>query len=218
MIISYSNKFVVIHLEKTGGTTVEKSIEPYLKLGDLYIRDWQIYMFSLTDGMTEHTGAPIVQKFLGEAWDDFAKFATVRNPVNIIRSMYNYGKYIHDNTPKSESLPEGAATAYLYSHLNHKGVDGFIDYMFGQEFSMVQSQYERLHPIINAGLIVDVTQLDDRWNEAMSYLGLNRVPMQKKNVLNSESIEISNKSISRIRNRFAADYDTFPNLTGAVWN
>lgn len=212
--------FVVLHLEKTGGTTIEKSIEPHLELGDLYLKDWQMLRFATDKWLNEHSISDTAYDFLESSWGSFKKFSTVRDPVNIMRSMYNYAKYVYDNTPNEEKrfLPEGAVRAYAYSYKYDLGTDGFVDYMFNNNYTMVSPQTFRLRKMLKDGLIIDIEQLNDRWNDVMSYLGIGSVKSMNRNVLGSSHIIFSDLAIQKIKNHFMADYDTLPSITGMYWN
>lgn len=206
------------HLEKTGGTTVEKSIQNYLKNYDLYVRDWQAFFFEPGKALMEHSGAQASLDFLGNEWYNFNKFSTVRNPTDIMKSMYVFGKYIFDNTPENEILPEGVALAYKNSQIYNSGPDGFVRYMFYKDFYMVQPQSLRLKPMLQDGMIVDLLDLDERWKDIIKYLGFdNDIPMVKHRVLGSSSVSFSSEIEKRIKKRFESDYDILPPLTGKDW-
>jgi hypothetical protein len=67
MILSYSKKFVFIHLDKCGGTSVEFSLRPYLPKQDLVLGDSDRLMFGpLGDGLSKHAVAPVVMRYLDE--------------------------------------------------------------------------------------------------------------------------------------------------------
>lgn len=209
--------FVIHHLEKTGGSTVEKSISPYLEIYDLYIRDWQIFLFSPNDGLNEHCGSGATKKFLGDHWNKFKKFSTVRDPVGIMKSMYNYANNALDNMPKGEIPPEGALSIAQNCRMRGLGPDSFVNLMLDSGYLMVAPQTERLFHIINDGLIVDMQDLDLRWKEITDYLGFTQIPMVNYNVLGSDHIIFSNKTINKIKKHFEKDYDVLPQITGSVW-
>lgn len=218
MIISYSGSFVVHHLEKTGGTTVERSIWPHLKQYDLYLRDWQAFVFSPNRFINEHSGAVGSAEFLGDSWHRFKKFSTVRSPIEIMQSMYSFGRYIVDNTPREESLLYGVATAYEASHISHTGPDGFVDYMLSHDFFMIQPQSVRLGPMLGDGMIVDLSMLDDKWEDITDYLGFkNKVPMLRHRVLGSSDVKFSTDTEQKIKKWFRSDYEIFPEITGIEW-
>lgn len=214
MIISYSKNFIVLHLEKTGGTTVEKSISPYLSIEDLYIRDWQAFFFNPNEAMMEHSPSSVPKVFLGDKWNRFKKFSTVRDPLEIMGSLYSYGRYIAVNTPMNEPVPEGAASAYLKT----KNPDGFVREMFSKNYLMCYPQSERLQDILDDGMIVDLSTLNDRWHEITHYLNFHHsVTMINKNVIGSKDVEFSSQTEDLIRGWFAMDYELLPDITGVKW-
>ena len=76
-MISYSHKFIFIHIPKTAGTTISTALRPYGLAGEghntlQHIQDES----SITD----------------DQLNTFYKFATVRNPWDLVVSQYFYSK------------------------------------------------------------------------------------------------------------------------------
>lgn len=89
MIISHDHKFIFIHIGKTGGTSVEKVLCDHLNIDfektkkDEY-GEWWKHIWA--KGMRKRVGKKI--------WDEYFTFAFVRNPFDMILSLYSmYTQY-----------------------------------------------------------------------------------------------------------------------------
>jgi hypothetical protein len=100
VIISYSHRFIFIHVPKTAGMSISGALAPYahrtehmlvnrlLALVGIHVNHYAHYKqkrFRL------HTAARIVRRHLpARVYDDFFKFAFVRNPWDRLVSQYHY--------------------------------------------------------------------------------------------------------------------------------
>ena len=100
MQISYSHKFIFIHVSKSAGTSIQEALRPLahnpesmrvnrrparlgLRLRAMVPPQWRVFR--------EHDTARVVQRNLPhETFDRFFKFAFVRNPWDWIVSLYWY--------------------------------------------------------------------------------------------------------------------------------
>ena len=100
MIISYSKKFVFVHVPKTGGTSMVQLLLPYLDLSqDLILGGCEKF----EDGEDErrikkgqlhkHSTAVEIKEYMGEEeWNKFFVFAFTRNPFTRAVSQYEWWK------------------------------------------------------------------------------------------------------------------------------
>jgi hypothetical protein len=79
---------------------------------------------------------------LTSEWDDYKKFAVVRNPVEIMKSFYAYAKKSSDYL--STPITDVHYRAYKYSQLDGTGPDGFVEYMLDRMPQSIWPQAERL--------------------------------------------------------------------------
>ncbi len=109
MIISNSGKFIFVHIMKTGGTSVTKSLEPLLRWDDLVVGNFGGKVKAdrcprLSPG--KHGTAMEIREALGnDLWNDYFSFALVRHPFQRAVSTYFYierivrskgaGRYLH---------------------------------------------------------------------------------------------------------------------------
>ena len=104
MIISHKHKFVFIHVHRTAGTTIAKSLIPLLDESD------EIFGYTKLEKSKEENrqknlqtnnneqGKPLkhstpkhIKQYLGsKKWNEYFKFATVRNPLDVHFSNYHY--------------------------------------------------------------------------------------------------------------------------------
>ena len=106
MIISYSKKFIFIHIFKTAGTSVSDVLLPHSRFVDrltykYFISKKIIFLISklfnlFDDGQKQFTGfhkhakAIDIKKKIGKEYSNFFKFCFVRNPYDHLVSLYFY--------------------------------------------------------------------------------------------------------------------------------
>ena len=89
MLISHDHKFIFIHIGKTGGTSIERVLCDYLGKN---LEDTE----KAPDGeWWKHIWARGMRRRVGEkVWDDYFTFAFVRNPFDMVLSLYSmYTQY-----------------------------------------------------------------------------------------------------------------------------
>ena len=95
MIISHKHKFIFIHIGKTGGTSVEKVLCERLDI------DFEDTKKNPRNGhWWKHAWAREVRDLFGsEIWEEYFTFAFVRNPYDMLLSLYSmytqYPEYIN---------------------------------------------------------------------------------------------------------------------------
>jgi len=88
-MISHKHKCIFIHIPRTGGTSIEHAI-----FGGNW---WSI------DKSTKHITASQAKKIYSDFWDDYFKFAFVRNPYDRAISLLNFSSIYYGSSDK-ESL------------------------------------------------------------------------------------------------------------------
>lgn len=94
MLISHEHKFIFIHIGKTGGTSIEKALCAYLD------KDFEETKKDPEGNWWKHIWAKGMRRRVGhETWNDYFTFAFVRNPYDMILSLYSmytqYPEYIN---------------------------------------------------------------------------------------------------------------------------
>lgn len=237
MIISYSNNFIYIHLEKTGGTSIEFALDPTLLSDDIIIGSTP--RGEASEGkygtLWKHSSAQEIKDYLGDQYDHMYKFSTVRDPQEIMISLYYYCEMIisrfikitDTNLTNFFKNPESSANKfwktempYMFyyhdSYINKTGIDGFIALVLSEtsNFKML-SQWERLDTSVE---IFDISKISDRWEYLLNKIGTKDI---KINVLNKsnrpKNVILSQKTKDLISLWFIKDYENIPNITGVNW-
>lgn len=89
MILSHEHKFIFIHIGKTGGTSIEKVLCKHLGI------DFETTKKDPNGEWWKHEWAKGILKRVGEdAWNEYFTFAFVRNPYDMLLSLYSmYTQY-----------------------------------------------------------------------------------------------------------------------------
>jgi hypothetical protein len=96
MIISHSRKFIFIHIHKTGGTSLERALDPHLTWNDLILGGSRFgeqiqAPYAKKYGLNKHSGVSDIESICGrDILDDYYVFSLVRHPLVRLCSMYNF--------------------------------------------------------------------------------------------------------------------------------
>ena len=83
MLLSHRHKFIFVHIQKTGGTSITAALKPYCDATALaQIKE---------SGLAVHSGAAEIIQVLGrDMWDEYFTFCFERNPWSKCLSLYLY--------------------------------------------------------------------------------------------------------------------------------
>lgn len=255
MIISHSRKFVFIHLQKCGGTSIEYALEPYLSWDDLvlggteYGESFQALLYQRygidnvqQNMLWKHSNADDIYNFLGKKrWNEYKKIAVVRDPVDMMKSLYYFSqnviryhtgriyeeewrKWVDDKTfPPDWPYLEKYVQAYIESKVRGKGFDYFVELLLNNDYEFVRPQIDRIRYRIlhsNVEKVVDLSDLNNRWEELTSFIGIEDTPpIDKLNSVEKDfEIEMSDKTKKMIKKHFAKDYRYMKYLTNVKWS
>ena len=119
MIICNSRRFVFVHIHRTGGSSVERAIEPILSWNDLILGSTPFGEriqgpYYSRFGLHKHSTLGDIERVCGSFLvKDYYVFATVRHPIARLCSLYNFlASTLHSIGVKhGKSLEELAAIA-----------------------------------------------------------------------------------------------------------
>ena len=252
MIISASREFIFIHLEKCGGTSVETALEPYLEWSDIVLGSTDFgesYQQLLHNrfGVKEvrknmlwkHSTAQDVRAFVGpEIWNDFTKISVVREPVDLVKSLYFFSqtavqyhigrinRQIWKEMLRTRSFPnkwpytEYFVHAYAQSEIDGSGIDGFVKDILSTDCNFIIPQYKRIQ--INGkkdlNVLIDLSNLNKEWQKILDVCQIeDKVLLKHLNASEKDPIDLSPRSLKMIKKHFALDYQEIPKYTGVSW-
>lgn len=113
MIVSHQKRFIFVHINKAAGTSVKTALKPY---ADVWHRKYTLrrllYVMHLAGPVGDHsTALEIREKFGPDVFDNYFKFAFVRNPWDWQVSQYHYilSHVFHPHHWTVRSLPNFSA-------------------------------------------------------------------------------------------------------------
>ena len=96
MIISHSHRFTFVHIHKTGGTSIERALDPHLAWYDLILGGSRFgeqlqQPYARRFKLHKHSSVADIEKVCGTKYiDEYFLFAVVRHPVARACSLYNF--------------------------------------------------------------------------------------------------------------------------------
>lgn len=253
MIISNSKNFIFIHLEKCGGTSVESALQPHLHWQDIILGSTE-FGESIQEAnfqrhgtekvkkemLWKHSTAANIQSVVGkEKWFYYKRFSIVRNPVEIIQSLYWFSNtavtyhlgsidedfwrecFKNNSFPDTWPYREKYVQTFVASQINHSGFDGFVESILAKQNDFVKPQIKRLRTSYldkNLGKVVDLSRINDEWENVLDYIDMPFVELQQLNTSKyKESLELNPKLRRAIKRHFSIDYANIPRYTGVYW-
>ena len=184
-LINNNRKAIFVHIYKTGGTSIRKLLSGF-ECCDLHCPAWHVraYLDSTEDS---------------RIWNEYFKFAVVRNPYDFVVSLYHH---IHNSTEHAwHNAATGTIDQFVLSLMtNHFNNSLFHGYQFFQTQWQCVSEFDEV--------ILDKVYRFEELHKAfkdLSYrvgtedvvLHLNKTPTRKSRdfiaELSGESIEIINE-------------------------
>ena len=103
MPVCHQRRFIFVHIPKTGGTSIQHAlVDAGLALewtGEATDEERRTHGFTV--GWRHHVQAAILRRILGpHTWHDYFTFAFVRNPWDLMVSIYHYHRMLYHNVPQ----------------------------------------------------------------------------------------------------------------------
>jgi hypothetical protein len=185
--ISHKNKFVFISKPKCGTTSVRKLLDNH---SDVYSSDKYPFHHHTTAYELKHLFSK-----LGWDWNSYYRFATVRNPWDMIVSFYFYSKpdkngnfWYQKNIYDSENLMEFNEWVVDGKKTYHNLIfnqDGTIDkHIMRRDFSALTLEKYIKDPWGNiiVSKVVKTEELNTGMKEVLKMIGLPNAIVEKRNV------------------------------------
>jgi hypothetical protein len=216
MILSLSRNFIFIHIDKAGGTSIEEALTPYLNWNDfvfggtgfghslenLYAEHFG-WDYLRTKGLWKHSTAKDIKLRLGDKWNSMYKFATVRNPEDLLTSLYFY---------KKKTLANGDTNDEAYQYLP-LGLNGFIQKVIEIEYEAATPQIKRFDYDSSVELF-NIDTIDNHWQYILNKLHIKdkvHLPVLNK-VIKDEPLDLTNETKNLIKDCFQDDYKMLESL------
>jgi hypothetical protein len=236
MIICHSKRFVFIHIQKAGGTSIELALNPFLSWSDLILGSSNFgekidSYYRARFGLSKHSSIADIERVCGEEiLCDYYVFATVRDPLDRLCSLYNYvGSKVYDWAER-ERIPLGEAAAHITKEAEERApalkwaasrafveAQTFSRFIRHEKLSAAaafRSQTERLRSQKDGTIRAQFFRLEDReaWHSQLQkILGLEfTIPHANRTRLQlMRRDEISTEDRRYVEARFSDDYAAF---------
>lgn len=245
MIISHSKNFIYVHLEKTGGTSIVSSLRNHLSPTDLVIKlvpggtnqekqEQLNFIKKYNTTLIQHSPAKDIKEFMGDKWESMYKFATVRDPYDLMISHYFYAQTVlsnfmdinHKNIIDFFNIENNQSVLswtvsfpymldYCDAYLNETYIDGFIkSIMSKKSHHQMKTQTERLEDSVE---VFDLSNINNDWQTIVSKTKTYGAILKYENKSHKKEVALSDETIQSILDFFKEDYETIPNRTGINW-
>ncbi len=203
-MISYSHKCIFVHIPKTGGTSLSDIVWPRHKRveSDLWMGFVDDYHNKYQTGGLQHLRATQIRQEVGDAvFEEFYKFAIVRDPWDKAVSQYAFMKKRQD----------------LRDFIGMKEGDTFKAYLsLIQKRAHVQWMPQRDFLYDDSGrLMVDFVgrfeSFDDDVRGILAHLGIGgiEIPHMNKSMRRDLSNYYDDEALEVVRSLYQADIETF---------
>lgn len=233
MIVSHSRRFIFVHLHKTAGESIRASLEPHVAPGDLVIapkgglvQGWLAARRERRIGLEKHsTASEIRERIGGDVFDSYFKFASVRDPIDRMLSLYRWlgtlewrlnrrrFRRLLVRLPALQHLDE---TRWLAMRARRETSDfsGFIRHPLLQLDQGARPQADVLCDP-SGRLLVDCVirfeSLESDFRLVARRIGIHELPLEWANRSSDprESEALSAEDIAYLRQRYERDYQLF---------
>ena len=184
-MISHKLKTIIIHIPKTGGSSIETSL-----------------------GMKgiQHLNGVVAKESYSDVWDDYLKFTFVRNPWDRLVSIYHYYKFgsESENQHLKKTIPN-SFKEFVNSFYNKE--NQWYDILIKSQKSWITDD--------DGELLVDYIARFEDYNTEVKTIGnkvgiqINNIPHHKKSDRGDYKEYYDKETIELVRNIFKEDIEYF---------
>ncbi len=203
MLISDQQQFIFIHIEKNAGTSITSALQPYSIVQPVSKWSSILRMFDLPRDYTRykyprHAGLCEAQKIMpGEKFEQYFKFAFVRNPWDRLVSEYN-------------------AAIKKNRRRRHKKIKAMSDFNEYVDYEVRRNKLAQLPKILNqqGEMGLDYIGRFEKLNEDFSYVcqtvGIDVTLIQKNAFKHQDYRQYYNdETQAKVRQHWAEDIEVF---------
>jgi hypothetical protein len=235
VIISEKWKFIFVHLHKTAGDAITEAMMPLLGERDVIIKGSVSESFRRSlPFSSEHqyrmlykhsTAAAIRAAVPAEVWDNYYKFAFVRNPVDRAVSMYKYGLTMRDARQNAAAWRHAlfqTPVGVRFDPLNWPAVkaaaecDSFSSFLRHEDAMRdlgMQPQVRSLSDPRDGKIIVDAVgkfeDLESDFEKIRKEIGLPEISLHRVNVSKRRKVPVPEAELALLRDRYKDDMTEF---------
>ena len=236
MIICHSRRFIFVHIHRTGGTSIESALDPFLCWNDLILGsspfgEGMNNLYGNRFGLHKHSSVADIESICGdEICRNYYVFAMVRHPLDRLCSLYNFiGAVVHKWAAQQGISPNDIA-AYIAANaqastpaLNWPCSKAFIETTSFSEFirderlpadNASHTQVSRLRSLSDGTIRAQFYRLEDRdeWLSRVKdtlALEFTLAHTNKSELKLITRDAVSHEDRAYIEARFTEDYATF---------
>ena len=236
MIICHSRRFIFVHIHRTGGTSIESALDPFLCWNDLILGSSPFgeginNLYANRFGLEKHSALADIESICGdEICRNYYVFATVRHPLDRLCSLYNFVAAIVHKWAAQRGISPNDAGAHIAADvqaatpaLNWPSSQAFIGTTSFSEFirderlkadNAFRTQASRLRSLSDGAIHAQFFRLEDRdeWlpriKEALA-LDFTLVHTNKSDLKLITTDAVSHEDRTYVEALFAEDYVTF---------
>lgn len=235
MIISEKWKFIFVHIHKTAGDAITDALIPFLGKRDVVVSgsvsEWLGRSIPLSSRakyrtLHKHSVAEVIRAAVPVAvWDNYYKFAFVRDPVDRAVSMYKYALTMTASRKNAAAWRQALFQAPIGARFDPLGwpavkaaaeCDSFSSFLRHQgamsDLGMLP-QWLSVSDTRDGDVIVDAIgryeHLERDFDQIRRALGLPHVPIPRRNVSNKREVPVCPADLALLQRRYQDDMIRF---------
>jgi len=225
MIISNSEKFIFVHIPKSGGISVTDAFTKTIRWNDIILHGGKPEYGSELESYYErnflfhgHQTAAVIRDTIGEAtWKDYYSFSFVRNPYARIVSLYTFvSRYVNATDKELWEQQDWYRWPISHAYLTTNSFSEFIRSDYYDQDHATRGQFSWICDENRENIIVDfigkTESLEEDFYKVLERLQLTELKLEKLNVSNKEDFRnyYSNEAdMDYVYNKYQTDFEKF---------